>query len=408
MQIDAIDPRAQSVHVERWPSEMPLFVTIFIVSVLLWIAVIVGTLGIGLIYVVIIGFFLFLAQAWFIAHVRGNAVRLGPDQFPELYSRVVEFASRAGLKRTPDAYLMQADGALNAFATKFFRRQMVVLYADLIDACGEDTKARDMIIGHEIGHLRSNHLEWNLVTAPGRFIPFLGSAYSRACEYTCDRWGTALCGDRQSAQRGLIALASGGSHRAKVNVEAFVRQQQDLDTGWMTLARWLGTYPPLAARVDAISDADSTIYRARKGPLRAWGIMLAFVLVPIAIVALIATIFATFVGTNDSMLRELGIEPGIEGAAQLPGFPDDLSSSGGGEASRDAVSRVDLPAATAIPQIDDPTLAGYAQSCSEGDMQACDDLYSQTPVDSPEETYGNDCGGRFPGNTLMCVDRVID
>ena len=56
-----------------------------------------------------------------IAQVRGSAVRLGPDQFPELHAHVEQLARRMGLRRTPEVYLMQQDGAINAFATRFLR-----------------------------------------------------------------------------------------------------------------------------------------------------------------------------------------------------------------------------------------------------------------------------------------------
>ena len=46
------------------------------------------------------------------------------------------------------------------------------------------------------------------------------------------------------------------------------------------------------------------------------------------------------------------------------------------------------------------SLNQYAQSCYDGDMQACDDLYNESEVDSPYETYGGTCAGRQPGDQL--------
>ncbi|HEX9993419.1 MAG TPA: hypothetical protein VGB14_10865 [Acidimicrobiales bacterium] len=43
---------------------------------------------------------------------------------------------------------------------------------------------------------------------------------------------------------------------------------------------------------------------------------------------------------------------------------------------------------------DDPALDALADQCFEGDMQACDDLYFQSPIDSAYEEYGDTCGGR--------------
>lgn len=269
----------QRVTVARWPTEIPLLVFLALASAGIWLLLCLSIIGI--VYGAMIGLFLFFAHVAFIAHVRGSAVRLGPDQFPELHQRVVELAGKAGLDDPPEAYLMQQGGALNAFATRFLRSDLMVLYTDLLEACGDDEGARDMIIGHELGHIKAGHLRWIWLLAPGRVIPFLGAAYSRARELTCDRYGSALCGDRQGAARGLIILAAGGSHASQVNLGEFVRQRGSLDTGWMTLAKWLSGYPPLAERIAAIQPGLAPEpYFAHRGPVRAIFILAAVFLVP--------------------------------------------------------------------------------------------------------------------------------
>ncbi|PRY50939.1 hypothetical protein LY71_1022 [Geodermatophilus tzadiensis] len=42
----------------------------------------------------------------------------------------------------------------------------------------------------------------------------------------------------------------------------------------------------------------------------------------------------------------------------------------------------------------DPVLDAYAQSCFDGDLQACDDLFYESPPQSGYEDYGSSCGGR--------------
>jgi len=242
--------RSGSASVARWPSEMSLFALVVIAAAGLWVMLAVSV--IGLVYALLIGLFLFFAHVAFVAHVRGSGVRLSPEQFPELHLRVQELATRAGLRRAPEAYVVQAGGALNALATRFLGADVIVLFSDLLEACGRDEGARDMVIGHELGHLASGHLRWRWAIAPGLLVPFLGSAWSRACEHTCDRWGAELCGDRGAAMRGLAVLAAGGAHGPRVNLQALSRQRQALDTGWMTLGRWLMNHPPLCDRVAAL------------------------------------------------------------------------------------------------------------------------------------------------------------
>ena len=57
---------------------------------------------IGIFYVVLIGLFLFVAHAVFVAHIRGSGVRLGPNQFPELFRRVEVLAAQVGIKSMPE------------------------------------------------------------------------------------------------------------------------------------------------------------------------------------------------------------------------------------------------------------------------------------------------------------------
>lgn len=48
--------------------------------------------------------------------------------------------------------------------------------------------------------------------------------------------------------------------------------------------------------------------------------------------------------------------------------------------------------------------AGLAQSCFDGDMVACDDLFRQTPEDSVDKAYGALCAGRVQNTDALCVD----
>ena len=53
----------------------------------------------------------------------------------------------------------------------------------------------------------------------------------------------------------------------------------------------------------------------------------------------------------------------------------------------------------------DPVLNAYAQGCFEGDYQACDDLFFESPPMSAYEEYGGSCGGRVKIYSVMtCTD----
>jgi Zn-dependent protease with chaperone function len=246
-------PAVSPSSIRRWETEIPLLILVIAVSIVLWIVVAVSMIGIF--YAVFFSIFFLLAQVGFIAHLRGSAIKLGPQQMPELYARVVAIASRIGLATVPDAYLMQAGGSLNALATKLFRSNFIVLYSELLEACGDDAEAVDFIVGHELGHVKAGHLRFQWVIILGRLFPFLGGAYSRAREYTADRYGLAGITDPHGATRGLTVLAAGAVHARRVNLAAMLQQRHDMTSVWMTIGRWMSTHPPLVDRIAELDKA---------------------------------------------------------------------------------------------------------------------------------------------------------
>lgn len=241
------------IEITPSPHEKKLALLVWIISGFVWLLLLVSIAG--LFYAVLFALFLFMMHATMIAHVRGSAVQLGPKQFPEIHDRFIQLCHQFDLDDIPEAYIMQAGGVLNAFATKLLRSNMVILHSELIDACGNNTAARDMIIAHELGHIRSGHLKWHWFKAPGMVIPFLGTAYSRAREYTCDKFGLAGSGNTKDALRGLAILAAGAKQGPLINLEEYAKQKSLLNTGLMTLGEWMSTHPPLTKRMIAIDDS---------------------------------------------------------------------------------------------------------------------------------------------------------
>jgi Zn-dependent protease with chaperone function len=266
------------IRVTRWGTERPLLILNALASAGLWFLFfrsIQSIASIGMSAAILV-----LMNIVSLTAIRGSAVRLGPEQFPELHARVEALARRMGLRRTPDVYLMQGNGALNAFATRFLRMHMVVLLSDLLEACSDHAAARDMIIGHELGHIRAGHLRGRWLLMPASFVPFLGSALSRAREYTCDRYGCSAAGDRDAALLGLAILAAGGRYGPHVNHAALMRQRHDLRSLWMLIGEWLGSHPPLSRRVWALaSELDATVTAPARYRLRELRVALALVVV---------------------------------------------------------------------------------------------------------------------------------
>lgn len=270
------------ISVEPHGNEKPLRIILLVIGVLLWIPITVSI--VGALYAILLGVFFFIAHLSLITHLRGSAVKLGPQQMPELHQRIVTLAKRLDFKKAPDAYLMQSGGGLNAFATKFFGTDFVVLYSDMVEACGDNTDALDFIIAHELGHIHRGHLKRRWLIIPAYFIPFLGSAYSRACEFTCDRYGYLTSSNQENSLLGLCILAAGPKHAVLLNRKEFAAQRCDLDTVFMRLGEWLASHPPLSIRLAALNPALKPEKRGNKAFVTLAAFLLATGLVAVPVV----------------------------------------------------------------------------------------------------------------------------
>ncbi|WP_163710319.1 M48 family metallopeptidase [Mangrovibacterium lignilyticum] len=197
--------------------------------------------------------YLFFRLGVLIGYLKGNAIKLSKDQFPDIYKVAQLQAEQLGLKSVPSIYILQSGGMLNAFAARFMGSNYVVLYSEIVEAAYQQDRAMlEFIIGHELGHIKRRHMQKNLLLMPSFLIPFLGAAYSRACEYTCDNIGHALC--PSGVQSGLLVLASGKTIYRKVNLKAYLRQDTSEDGFWKWFAEKVSTHPNLTKRLAVFTD----------------------------------------------------------------------------------------------------------------------------------------------------------
>lgn len=237
--------------------EKSLFTISVVLSIFIWLALVVGTIGIALIYL-LFGYIAYLfVQSAFISYLRGTGVRITREQFPDLHERLVDCCERLGVTEIPDAYLIHADGAFNALATRFRGRNFIVLYSNVVDALADDPDAINFYIGHELGHLHRKHLVWGPVLWPASLLPLLGAAYSRAREYTCDSYGAACCPVPTSATNGIAALAAGDDRWRTMNMRAYGGQAAESGKFWMSFHELTGDYPWLTKRLGRLLDGDN-------------------------------------------------------------------------------------------------------------------------------------------------------
>ena len=235
----------------RSPKEQPLFILGVLLSSLFWLLLIVSLVGIFYGFVGLV--FTLVTHALFLANVRGNGVRASERQFPAFYASCKKAAETLGLAEVPEVYLIQAGGALNAFATKLLTRKFMIVYSDLADEC-QDSRQLEFVIGHEMGHFAAGHLTWNAFLWPFMLVPWLGPAYLRAREYTADRCGFAVVGDLEASMRGLVVLAAGGKHAAEADLAAFMEQRRETGDFWSAVLELVSSHPYLCKRVAALQE----------------------------------------------------------------------------------------------------------------------------------------------------------
>jgi Zn-dependent protease with chaperone function len=198
---------------------------------------------------VAVGALLFLfVNGMFLGRIRGNGIRVSAKQLPLIHRQVQEHTRTLELAKAPDVYIIESGGVMNAFATRFLGRNFVVIHSDVLELAMEQGEAAvGFIVAHELAHHKRGHLKHRWLTWPGRLMPYLGFAYSRACEYTCDRFGARCQPD--GAVPGLLALAAGKLVYKTVNPAEFAQQGIKENDFWVRRAETMSTHPRLPKRV---------------------------------------------------------------------------------------------------------------------------------------------------------------
>jgi len=235
-----------------YKTERTLFGLMLGLALLFWGALIVIAPFAGmLILAFLILTFVFIRSALG-AWVKGTAVKITYQQFPDLRARVDVCCERLGLLDNPCAYLLQPRGGLDALAARILSDRFIILDSAIVEALEDKPNAINFYIGHEIGHIKLRHMRWASLLMPSAVLPLLGAAYSRAREYTCDRHGFLACDDLHSAEQGLAVLAACGRRRQQLSLTAYAGQARESAGFWMSFHELVSDKPWLVKRVAAI------------------------------------------------------------------------------------------------------------------------------------------------------------
>jgi Zn-dependent protease with chaperone function/type II secretory pathway pseudopilin PulG len=237
-----------------YPPERTLGTVTLVLGSLVWLGLLIGTMGMALVVGVLIYLFL---QSALVAHIRGNAVELSETQFADLHAQFVACCEKLHLEERPHAYVLNGNGGLSAFAAKFLKAEFVVLLSDVVDAMDKHPDGVRFYIGRQLGQLRAKHFRTQLLRWPVLWLPLLGAAYSRARETTSDRYGLACCASPEGAVRALAALSVGAQRWAQLDVAKYVRQIKHTAGFWMSFHELTAGRPWLSKRAARLMHPDA-------------------------------------------------------------------------------------------------------------------------------------------------------
>ncbi len=202
-------------------------------------------------YFLIIALIMFFNKIFLVGYLKGNGIEISENQFPEFYRIYCEMSEQLEIKKRPPLFIIQQGGALNAFAIRFSGKNYIALYSDLFEVIENDVDVVKFVVAHELGHVKRHHMTKQFWTIFGSIVPFLGPAYSRSCEYTCDNIGRDLSGS--GAEKALLVLAAGKTLYGKVDTDKYIERARCNRSFSVKFSELLASHPYLPNRIKNIN-----------------------------------------------------------------------------------------------------------------------------------------------------------
>ena len=168
----------------------------------------------------------------------GSHLKVTPDNYPAIYEYMKYAAQILDVKKLPELYIEWGYN-INA-CTVGAENPIIVINSGLIDLCDDDEIM--FVIGHELGHVKSNHMLYHMMAQVINYIidaiPFGSIAaaplqyalyyWDRMSEFTADRAGLMACQNKEAAIRAFMKMSGMTIKQFNdLNYQTFIQQAAD-------------------------------------------------------------------------------------------------------------------------------------------------------------------------------------
>jgi Zn-dependent protease with chaperone function len=165
---------------------------------------------------------------------QANAIRVGPTQFPKLWTMHVEACTTFDWPVVPELYVSQTP-VFNAGAYGV-DNPFIVLHSAALELLDDDELR--VLLAHELGHVISGHAFYRTIAAilflvSASALPFLAGIALlpvRKSELSADRAGLLGSQDPMASQRLFMRMAGGvrpGFHEGQLDLDSFMVQAHE-------------------------------------------------------------------------------------------------------------------------------------------------------------------------------------
>ncbi len=139
---------------------------------------------------------------------------------------------------------------MGAFICKFLATRFIFLSSELAESMLQEKEQLEMIMGHEIGHLKAEHFRWQWLIGIWRVIPIVYNFYGRNCELTADRLGLIASGNIEHSLMALTKIMIGDKLSSQTNIDNLLKQAEMVKKSLAgKLGQLFSTHPYMVKRI---------------------------------------------------------------------------------------------------------------------------------------------------------------